>query len=236
MNDPVNKIGEKRITEILQNRELSMLRQVKRICQDNNIEFFLACGTALGCVRHKGFIPWDDDIDIYIRGRDYERLKAALNSGNSGTLRFQDFSTVECYPYTFPKIVDTSTTLIEQSLVHLPFNCGVYIDVFPIYGVSNNAIVRFFQEKLRYYRYALLKAYYFDFNSGIRKVLKTLVHACCSPDRIQEKLKRTYLRDKDDSTFLIEPGVFGAQAHLKSDYFKSCKWMQFEDDEMPIPI
>lgn len=55
-----------------------MLAQLTELLNRNEIEFFLACGTALGCVRHSGFIPWDDDVDIYIKGKDYKKLKKCL--------------------------------------------------------------------------------------------------------------------------------------------------------------
>lgn len=234
MIDPVEKLGEKKITEILQTRELAMLRQVKELLEKNNIVFFLACGTALGCVRHGGFIPWDDDIDIYIRGKDYERVRKIFETNDTGTLQFQDYKTTENYPYTFPKIVDTSTLLVEKSLEHLDYHCGVYIDIFPLYGVTDLSIIMKVKEKIRYLRYGILKAYFFSFSGGLKGKLNTIVKHVVSPKSVQKHLTQAYMHDLDGTKILIEPGVFGEDALIKSENFSSRELMQFEDLLMPV--
>lgn len=236
MNNPVNTLGEETITRILQKKEMKMLCDLKKILDKNGITFFLACGTALGCARHSGFIPWDDDIDIYIRGKDYEKLRSVFSSQNTGNLQFQDYSTVKGYPYTFPKIVSDDTVLCEESIKHLDYNCGVYIDVFPIYGVTDNKMLRIVKEKVRYLRYAILKAYYFNYSSGIRGILSKVVHLVVNPYKIQERLAHTYMSDSDGKTVMIEPGVFGTAALLQSKQFEDVILMKFEGEMMPMPI
>lgn len=63
------------LTKKMQDREAEMLKNLSEIFKKNDISYFLACGTALGCVRHGGFIPWDDDVDIYMFAKDYYKLK-----------------------------------------------------------------------------------------------------------------------------------------------------------------
>ncbi|WP_288887387.1 phosphorylcholine transferase LicD [uncultured Eubacterium sp.] len=236
MYNPIEKLGEKRITEILQEKELSMLKEVKEIFEKNNISFYLACGTALGCVRHKGFIPWDDDIDIYVNGFDYIRIRETFSKEMNCSLQFQDYSTVNNYPYTFPKIVAKDTVLIEKSLESLDYSCGVYIDVFPIFGIDDNKFIRFYKEKKRYLRYALLKAYYHDtFSAGHRKWLKILSRTIINPEKVQKQLETTYRSVCQDTKYLIDPGVFHKDALIQRQIFKETIYMPFEGVEMPMP-
>lgn len=114
--------------EEIQQIMLKMLVAFDKICRDNNIEYFLAGGTLLGAVRHKGFIPWDDDIDVYVKRSDYEKLMK---------LRYEDDNyEIKCYKYTkgyyFPyaKIIDKNTELYEDGRIDK--NMGIFLDVFPL--------------------------------------------------------------------------------------------------------
>ena len=227
-------LDEKQTTKILQTKELEMLKNVKQIFDENGIPFYLAFGTAIGCARHKGFIPWDDDIDIYIRGRDYEKVRRIFNSNNTVNLQFQDYTTVKDYPYFFPKIVSTDTVLVEESLKHLDYKCGVYIDVFPVYGVTNNKIIRSINEIVRYFRYCILRAFYSDYKSGVRGILHKFVKAIFNPYVIQSKLEETYKNDKEDTDYIVDSSYFGKESVLKSELFDGVKMMPFENSLMPM--
>ena len=236
MINPVENLGEESVTRILQKKELSMLKEVKEILEKNNIQFYLACGTALGCVRHKGFIPWDDDIDIYIMGKDYGKIKNAINNDISSNLIFQDYTTVNNYPYWFPKIVAKDTVLVEKSFGNMDYACGVYIDVFPLFSASDNRFVREMQELCRYLWYAMIRSYYNEsFSKGIKKFIKTISKLLVKPKRIQKRLEKIYCKTQNDGRFLIDSGVFNKQALLKKESFEKIVDLKFEDTTMPMP-
>lgn len=236
MRDPVRKLGEEKVTRILQTKELSILKDVKSILESNGIPFYLACGTALGCARHRGFIPWDDDVDIYIYGTDYSKVKKAINSAGVSNLEFHDHSNQLGYPYWFPKIVSTDSNLIEDMLNHQQYICGVNIDVFPIYGASDNVIIRLVQESVRYFRYAIIRAYYNEsFQGGIRGLLRKIARDCFDPVKIQYKLERTYTKPSKGSKYFVDAGIFHKKALLKQRVFRDSINMQFEDTVMPMP-
>lgn len=113
--------------------EFEMLKNVAEFCEASGIMYFLACGTALGAIRHNGFIPWDDDVDIAMPRPDYERF---VNTYKSEMYEIIDSRFDEAYPYAFAKVSDKGTVLIEN--IAKPFPMGVYIDVFPIDGMPNN--------------------------------------------------------------------------------------------------
>lgn len=236
MNNPVEVLGEDAVTRILQVKELAMLKEVKRILELKEIPFYLACGTALGCARHKGFIPWDDDIDIYIKGEDYERVKQAIANDSNRLLRFQDHSTEKNYPYWFPKIVASDTVLVEKAFGDLSFKCGVYIDVFPLYYAPDKRMARLLEESLRYFRYAYLRAHYNNnYSKGLKRAFKHITNIY-RPEKVQRKLEDTYKKNRDKSLYYVDSGVFHQNAILRADSFSSTVLMKFEDSMMPMPV
>lgn len=120
----------------LQQIELNILKYVDKLCRENGLTYFLAYGTLLGAVRHQGFIPWDDDIDILMPRDDYEILCNILHEKN-GRYKILCSQYDKNYMYAFGKVIDSNTQLVEQE-VTVPNLMGVYIDVFPYDGLRGN--------------------------------------------------------------------------------------------------
>lgn len=117
--------------------QLDILSFVDEVMKKNGISYWLNAGTLLGCVRHKGYIPWDDDIDICMLRNDYERFAELINNENS-YYKVLDMHKTDGYYYLFSKVVDTRTHIIEKDLKEIS-EMGIYIDVFPLdYLPSNN--------------------------------------------------------------------------------------------------
>ena len=107
---------------------LNILSEVDKYCARNNITYYLTYGTLLGAVRHKGFIPWDDDIDIVMYRGDYEKFCKSFNNGRTDSLRLMSINNTTGYYLLSAKVCDMRTVLIEN--VQNPVEFGVYIDVF----------------------------------------------------------------------------------------------------------
>lgn len=119
--------------EDLKRIQLGILRNVATFCKKNGIRYYLSYGTLLGAVRHKGYIPWDDDIDIMMPRPDYERFISMFNgvyTDNKVVSHLLD----PIYPWPFAKVVNTKTVVIE-SINYAYKDMGVYIDIFPIDGL-----------------------------------------------------------------------------------------------------
>ena len=111
--------------------ELDILRHVSAFCNERNIKYFLCAGTMLGAVRHKGFIPWDDDIDIMLPRPDYERLLSEFPRG--GRYQVMNNDVDPFYPFPYSCINDTTTVKVELKLrPRCTKTLGVNIDVFPV--------------------------------------------------------------------------------------------------------
>ncbi len=118
----------------LQLVELGLLREFVRLCEAHGLRYYLAYGTLLGAVRHKGFIPWDDDVDVMMPRRDYARFSKLCTSELGPEFRWQSYSTDAHYPHLFGKLLKDETVLRQAPSGHLPFQQSVYIDVFPLDG------------------------------------------------------------------------------------------------------
>jgi len=116
----------------IQRCQMEILNEFKKACEEHNVTFYLAYGTALGAVRHHGFIPWDDDIDIYMRMEDYNKLDE-IQKYLPSNLFVQTRDTEKEYGLLIARVRDSNTTLIEEDHVDRDINHGVYIDIYPLF-------------------------------------------------------------------------------------------------------
>ena len=131
---------------LLQAKLLESLKWFDSFCKQNNLRYYAIGGTMLGAMRHQGFIPWDDDIDLGMPRADYEKLRT-LSKTLTGRFVIESYdSEAEDFIYPFTKLYDTSTTLVEHSRKDVVR--GVYIDIFPIDGIGDSK-----EESFANYRY-----------------------------------------------------------------------------------
>ncbi len=111
---------------------LEILLEIHRICEKHNIPYTLIAGTLLGAVRHKGFIPWDDDCDIAMMREDYERFLLVAPKELSEDYFLQTKQTDKCYPLNFAKVRKNNTVLIETGETgEENYHHGIFVDIFP---------------------------------------------------------------------------------------------------------
>lgn len=120
----------------IQERLLDMLSWLHNFCVDNDIDYYVVGGTMIGAARHKGFIPWDDDIDVALPRPDYEKFIDLMKSVNGKYYLETPYNSNSDYLYTYAKLYDTTTTLIEN--IKSKCKRGLYIDVFPLDGLGSN--------------------------------------------------------------------------------------------------
>ena len=127
---------------------LGILIKIDNLCRENHLTYQLAFGTLLGCIRHGGFIPWDDDIDIIMPRDDYNKLQEIISKNNIG-LNFISIDNCSKTIFPYGKICDTSTIMIEKNFRRVP-GYGAFVDVFPLdYLPENDEEYRRYRKKAR---------------------------------------------------------------------------------------
>lgn len=138
----------------LQKKEFELLELFVSICNQLGLRYYLVCGSALGSVKYKGFIPWDDDVDVALPRPDYERFLAECPAIIPSWVFVQNYRTDREYPGMGSKLRNVNTTFIEKEALQIKMNHGIFIDVFPLDGYpESKEEQKFFErKKWSYYR------------------------------------------------------------------------------------
>ena len=227
----------------LQKIELKILLDVADFCKEHGIQFFLGEGTLLGAIRHHGFIPWDDDIDVLMLREDYEKFLKIAPGGLAGRYVVQHATTVKNYWSPFIKIryQENHTRYHQQHIAHLSKDNGPLIDIFPLEYVKKPGGIKLRWQSfyIRYLRGML------SFRLGLRlpknfrqKVLKIMAHFY-TPEGLQKRLDRTFnmqrLRHGDYVAALSTYHELKCQIYPAAAFEKQ-KWVDFEGFSLPVPV
>ena len=117
----------------IRNIQVRVLKKFHEICIQNNLTYSLYAGTLIGAMRHRGFIPWDDDIDVAMPREDYEKFLTSYKEDDY--LRLYDYRTESSYNYPFMKLADSRTFQVSPGKEAIDGGIGLHIDIFAIDGL-----------------------------------------------------------------------------------------------------
>ncbi|MEG2123269.1 MAG: LicD family protein [Clostridium sp.] len=129
----------------LQQEILSILDDFLAICQENNLEYFGIAGTGIGAIRHKGFIPWDDDIDIAMPRKDFERFLKLVTQQMGDKYLVLNAKTNKNYPLMTTRLVKKGTVFVEEVMKDVDCPFGIFLDLYVLDNVSDNPFMYQFQ-------------------------------------------------------------------------------------------
>lgn len=188
----------------LQLRILAIAKAVDAVCDEHGLDYYMWAGTMIGAVRHKGFIPWDDDLDFAMPRPSYEKLIAHAKEWLPEQFEMVCAENDKVYPLAFAKVQAASTTLIER--LHLRYVGGIYVDIFPIDGTPDNKLMR----KLHFARYQYYKRvlYFlcrdpFRHGRGISSWPYRLARKMYTLDEVQGKIRRLLMSYGYNSSRLV---------------------------------
>lgn len=142
MSKKYTVVDDKILVE-LRKVQIEILNEIERICKKNNINLFLIGGTLLGAVRHKGFIPWDDDLDIAMTRDDFEKFRTIIKEQLDEKYFFDYYDTDKDYYLPFAKVRKNNTTFDEEASQKLDNHKGIFVDIF-VYDFVDDSIKRCF--------------------------------------------------------------------------------------------
>ncbi|PAF43789.1 LicD family protein [Helicobacter sp. 11S03491-1] len=251
---------DKHLLKQIQSKTLEVAKEFKRVCEKYNLRYFMSCGTTLGAARHKGFIPWDDDMDFYMPRSDYEKLIAldqqdSLNNTHhvfDKKFIFKHWDKTPHYIWNFAKLEDINTTVIESTIAQNKVNYkgGIGIDIFILDGGGNHI-----QEAKKHFE-TLMKLggrryekYWKPIASNRNKfpikqikqiILNTRSHLLFQPvlDHFKHKIENLSQKyDFDDSEIIASPFVlsnYPDAIHFKKDFIPYVM-LDFEDTQFRAP-
>lgn len=194
--------------------ELDMVKELDRVCRKHNISYSIDGGTLLGAVRHKGFIPWDDDMDIVMLREEYEKFKKVASEMNPDICFFQDHSTEKDYLWGFGKLRRTGTTFIRVGQEHLKFKTGIGVDVMPLDDVPKSLIG---QMGLDFYCFVLRKILWSEVGKETKKGLLRVWYSILNTipvEWVYGKVDRISQRSRNDSPNRVRLLLYTATGKL----------------------
>ena len=162
----------------LQELQLMIAKEVDGLCREHNINYVMTGGTLLGAIRHKGFIPWDDDLDIAMPRKDYERFLEVCKKELSDKYFLQNTETDPKYGFLYAKVQLKGTTFLERNAEKSGAASGIFIDIFPLeFLPKDKKLQKSLWRKLKFYKTLLLCKSKYRF-AGKKSLIKTAGYFC----------------------------------------------------------
>lgn len=226
--------------------QLQLLKEFDRVCRENDLSYCAAYGTLLGVIRHKGFVPWDDDLDLMMPRCDFDKLTKISHLVFNKPYFLQTAENDECFYGGYAKLRNGMTTGMEPQNQGQNCNQGIWIDILPVDDVLEDAEEKQIQrKKIQYYQNLLLKKIY----PGSRRIWNVSeqeeewyleTSRMFTKAELSEALHETcacYGSRLSDKVAVLSRIRFGTEAveYDRADFEFLIKG-QFEDMEIPIPV
>ena len=227
----------------LQLLQLEIAKEFKRICEENNISYFMDGGTLLGAIRHKGFIPWDDDMDFGMTLDNYIKFMQVAIDELDDKYIIQHWNDGTDYAFPFCKIKMKNTVVIEKVIKHANIDKGIWIDVFPYVRITKEQYnSRYYMLKLQLISKMLLLKSNYDLSSLTERMSAKVLNIILKKIPINKKFLKNKLSSLifssnyvKDCCYMACDGMFKGDFIYKTDYFSEYKFLTFENIEFQAP-
>jgi len=242
---PDFEVSEKRRN--VWNIQLELLEELKKVCKKHNLTYFAFYGALLGAMRHKGFIPWDDDIDVAMKREDYEKLCKIGPEEFKGKFFFQDEKTDNGYFYGHAKIRNSETTAIRKAnwKSKQKFNQGIFLDIFPMDYVPDDDNESYAFEKkmtnmhrpLKFVKYWYVERDYKGIKNKIRYIVYKTMLAIVGDKNYFAKYKKALMKydGKKTNSLAIISELSYENKKWKASLFDEMIEVPFENTSISVP-
>lgn len=222
--------------------QLDIALEVKRICEKHGLRYFLLAGSALGAIRHKGFIPWDDDMDVGMFREDYEKFAGLCKSELDSAYFYQDWNVDPGYALPFAKLRIRGTRYTEKAAQKSKAMDGIYIDIFPLDAAPSTEKGEQKAARSYYFWFRLLlaKKGYLPASGGVKKFVYILLKCfgCLFPvSFVKNRITGIMTGQAGSAEYLANyGGSYGYwKERLEANWFSEMKYVNFEGYQMPVP-
>lgn len=219
--------------------ELYIAKEIKRICSENDIHYSMMGGTLIGAIRHKGFIPWDDDIDFAMSREDYDRFILACSTSLSLEFELQNWETDDFFSYSYSKVLLKGTVAVEHGKEMAKCKREIFVDIFPFDRIPDSKIKRYIHSIPCYYykKLAWLKDNYDELKlfTGIKYIFFFMLYKRAQnfeKKEIVQKFEKATKKYNHTSTKSYS-SICGAYGYFKeivpNSFFETFIEVPFED-------
>lgn len=229
--------------EDIQKVALNILKQIASVCEREGFRYTLAYGTLIGAIRHKGFIPWDDDIDIQMPRPDYERFIRYIVEHPLPNLKTFNHKYVKGYPLGISRIADMRYK-VEEKITKNHCDMGIFVDVYPIDGLANtyetakkaySSTDRYRANLLRIIDKQKNKIHIWQLFTNTRYFISNIIIRVKGLDKVQDELEKAATKKAfEDNMFVGIPNWNWIQLVYKRKWFEEFVKAPFEDSEFFI--
>lgn len=228
----------------LQQKELEILKYFKKICNVNNLKFFLGGGSCIGAIRNKGFVSWDDDVDVFMPRKDYEKLYKNWNKiAKNPKYELCRSDRFHNYKHASMTLNDSETTFINFRTKDEDVNQGIAIDIIPMDYMPDSRLAKFRQRLSAIFFSVYINQRLPDNQGKLLKKLTAIPLSMVKSNKCRyniwkkaESKMTKYSYQKRSTSVELVTGLKAMFRPLKSSWFEDVKFVDFEDTTMPVPV
>lgn len=231
----------------IQQESLKVLIKFDSLCKEHNWSYFITFGTLLGAVRHKGFIPWDDDVDVQMPRKDFDEFSAWCreNAAQLKPFKLCSRETVENYPYGISRFANMNFKYVTTSKVYSQFDIGAFLDIYPFdnYGNDQESALKLYKKIARINRIFSIYMTGKCASGGIVKsIFKKMIHCLLRltkpkdyPEKVNKEIVELVHKYTSESDVFIGCYTWYESCQFRKEWFAEKIELIFEGYKFPAP-